>query len=93
MPYFFNFITRKERSPGPLAAVAAIGECQPGDCVQLSFDGEIFAHSLVIVSVSRPVKLETTLVAAHSDDADNRPLGSYPAKKLRFLHILGVMPV
>ncbi|MCC8075348.1 MAG: amidase domain-containing protein [Clostridiales bacterium] len=92
VPYFFNFMTRKERSPGPLAAVAAAGECLPGDCVQLSFDGERFAHTVIIVSVSHPARLETTLVAAHSDDADNRPLSMYPAQKLRFLHILGVIP-
>ncbi len=91
VPYFFNFMTRKEQSPGPLAAVAAIGECLPGDCVQLSFDGERFTHTAFIVSISHPARLWTTLVTAHSDDADNRPLSTYPAQKLRFLHILGVI--
>ncbi len=91
VPYFFDFMTRSVYSPGPLAEVAAIGECLPGDCAQLSFDGERFAHTAIIVSVSRPARLDTLLVAAHSDDADNRPLSSYPAQKLRFLHILGVI--
>ena len=65
----------------------------PGDVVQLSFDGKGWNHSPVVVAVrgrgapSRPADI---LVAAHSYDADNRPLNTYPYKAVRFLHFLGV---
>ena len=34
--------------------------------------------------------LDNVLVAAHTEDADYRPLSTYPIREIRFLHILGV---
>jgi hypothetical protein len=44
-----------------------------------------------VVSVRWPVTPENVLVAAHSYDADNRPLSSYEYQDIRYLHILGTM--
>ena len=44
----------------------------------------------VVVAVGRPPRPDTLLVAAHSDDADLRPLSTYPYRQVRFLHITGV---
>jgi hypothetical protein len=39
--------------------------------------------------MGEPPTLENTLVAAHSYDADWRPLSTYSFQEIRFLHILG----
>ena len=74
-----------------MAVDADLSQMEPGDAVQISFDGQHFSHTPVIVSVRRPVRSPADLlVAAHSYDADNRPLDTYPYQRLRFLHFLGV---
>ena len=57
--------------------------------LQLSFDGIQYKHTPVVVSVRRPVTPATILIAAHSDDADNRPLSTYQYKSIRYIHIRG----
>lgn len=90
--YFWNFMTRNERSQGPWGIKTTINFVRPGDFVQIRFleSGDIFAHTPVIVSVGSPPALSNILVAAHSNDADNRPLDTYEnVEEMRFLHILG----
>lgn len=91
VPYLWNFLTRKEPSSGPVGIPCALEELRPGDVVQLSFKGEDFQHSPIVVSVRKPVTADNILVAAHSYDADNRPLSTYEYRQSRFLHIIGVM--
>ena len=43
----------------------------------------------VVVEVGNPVNIDNILVAAHSFDADFRPLNTYDWLAIRFLHILG----
>ena len=62
-----------------------------GDLVQLSFNGQEFQHTPVVVRVTAPITLETVLIAAHSYDADNRPLSTYTFQDIRFLHVLGTI--
>ena len=69
---------------------ADLSQIQPGDFAQLRFSTGVFAHNPVIVSVGRSPSLDNILVAAHTEDADYRPLSTYPAVEIRFLHILGV---
>lgn len=89
VPYFFNFLTRDEISAGPFGIEAEPEILLPGDFVQIRFDTEEFGHTPVIVEVGEPATPETILVAAHSEDADYRPLSSYPYRELRYIHILG----
>ena len=94
VPYLYNFLIRKNLSktaPGPFGKVCALQDLLPGDLVQLSFGGETFHHSPVVVSVRTPVSAENILLAAHTYDADNRPLSSYVFEKARFIHISGVI--
>ena len=65
-------------------------DVRPGDVIQLSFDGESFRHTPVVVAVGRPASAENILIAAHSYDADDRPLSTYEYKDIRFLKIYGV---
>lgn len=88
--YFYQFLTRTKESPGPVAIETSLDHCEPGDFVQLSFDGKKYAHTPVIVAIEHPASIETTLVAAHTNDTDNHPLNSYTVEKMRFLHMIGI---
>lgn len=90
--FFWDFMTRAVRSPGPFGVESGMYLVRPGDFVQLRFreSGDIFAHTPVIVSVGEVPMLSNILVAAHSNDADNRSLSTYEnVDEIRFLHILG----
>ena len=91
VPYFWNSMTRKEPSVGPVGIACDLTDLRPGDLVQLSFNGEEFQHTPVVVRVTAPITLDTVLIAAHSYDADNRPLSSYTFQDIRFLHMLGTI--
>lgn len=88
--YLYNYLTRTRAAPGPAAYDASVGDVEPGDLVQMSFDSSQWAHTPVIVSVGTPRSYDSILVAAHSYDADYRPLSSYDFSMIRFLHITGV---
>ena len=89
--YFYRFMTRKEKTVGPAAVESTITMMEPGDVIQLSFDGKRFQHTPVVVAtrgrVTRPADI---LVAAHSYDADFRPLNTYNYQNIRYLHFVGV---
>lgn len=82
--YLYNFLTAND-GVGPYAREVSRREAQPGDIVQLGTADGHFYHSPVITAVSLEI-----LVAAHTNDAVDRPLSSYDAEVLRFLHIVGV---
>ena len=81
--FLYLFLVHNTRQ-GPFATPVPLTQAQPGDIIQLSFDGLHFVHSPVVVSIDSGI-----LLAAHSDDADNRALDSYPYRNTRVLHILG----
>ncbi len=88
--YLYNFLTAN-KGAGPYASDTSISNVEPGDIVQLVIDGNTYQHSPVIVEIRgrRPTPYNI-LVAAHSYDVDYRPLSSYDARMMRFLHIEGV---
>ena len=92
VPYFFNFMTRQEKSPGPFGLEASLNMLLPGDFVQLKFIDGPFAHTPIIVQVGNPPSLSNILVAAHTLDSDFRPLNTYQYQDIRFIHILGAYP-
>ena len=85
-------MTREAQNPGPVAINASISQLELGDVVQLSFDGESWNHSPVVVRLLRRPALRPAdvLIAAHSYDAYNRPLSTYDYQGIRFLHFIGV---
>ena len=80
------YIDANQKAP----AWTGVPYLHPGDLIQLSFNGTDFRHSPVVVSVGHPVAPENVLIAAHSYDADNRPLSTYDYQGIRFLAIFGV---
>lgn len=87
--YLYDFLTRKTLSIGPVGEECGLEDLRPGDLLQLSFTGEGYQHTPVVVAVGRPAMPANILVAAHSYDADNRPLSTYQYRKLRGIHITG----
>ena len=75
---------------GPVAEETEITGIQPGDLIQLSFDGKSYSHTPVVVYANQAESLSDILVAAHSQDSDNRPLSTYQFQKIRYLHVVGV---
>ena len=89
--YLFNFLTRSQPSVGPMGRECQLWELLPGDLVQLSLSGKGWQHTPVVVSVQPPYLPENILLAAHSFDADNRPLSSYDYLAIRPIQITGVV--
>lgn len=88
VPYFYNFLMGN-RGAGPFAEETTLQGIELGDFVQLSFDGERYGHTLVVVSVGSPITPERVLVSTHTYDAYGRPLSSYIFQEKRCIHILG----
>lgn len=91
VPYLRQFLTRKESSVGPVGIEVPIWEILPGDLVQIRFEGDVFQHTPVVVQADHPQSTDEILVAAHSYDADYRPLSSYVFEEVRYLHITDVI--
>lgn len=82
--YFYNFIVNN-KSLGPFGHSVSQWQVLPGDIVQLGMQNGHFYHSPIITQVHPEI-----LIAAHDDDALDRPLSSYSYEKIRVLHIDGV---
>ncbi len=88
--FLYNFLTGN-RGAGPFAVAASASDMQPGDIIQLSFQGGgVYQHSPVVVYTGYPPSLGNILIAAHTIDRDYYPVTNYTWKEIRFLHILGV---
>ena len=88
--YLYDFLTRN-LGAGPFATEVSLSQLEPGDVVQLAIDREDrYQHTPVVVRIDGEPSLTNVLVAAHSNDADYRPLSTYNIRKIRCLHIEGV---
>ena len=83
--YLYNFLTQND-GVGPYAAETYPGGLVEGDVIQLGNAAGAWYHSLLVTGAAD----DTYLVAAHSDDAFDRPLSSYNYYRARFLQIEGV---
>lgn len=81
--YLHRFLVTN-RGVGPYAKALPLEYAEAGDIIQLSFDGQVFGHSLFIVQ-----SVPDILVATHTFDSDNRPFGTYQYQLARLLHIEG----
>lgn len=88
--YLHQFLTREEPSVGPVCVETTdLAQVQIGDVIQLSFENIGFRHSPVVVETDGTGLPEGILLAAHSYDADWRPLSTYEYEIYRVLHITG----
>jgi len=81
--FLYKFLT-KNKSYGPRGKEVSQSEIQSGDIVQLSFSGEKFEHSLIILESS------TLSVAAHTYDVLDKKISDYSFSRIRFIHIVDV---
>ena len=88
--FLYRYLTRQELTPGPAAVETELRQVKPGDIVQFSAREGQFTHTAVVVKVPVRPTYRNVLVAAHSYNVDNRPLGTYSFRAVRFLHITGV---
>lgn len=89
--YLYNFLT-KNKSYGPRGIDSSLNDIELGDIAQLSFDGNNFSHSLIIVNIdfTQQISLDNIYVAAHTYDVLNKKINDYDFKKIRFIHIQSV---
>ena len=82
--YLHNFLINN-KGRGPYGRIVPKRQAAPGDIVQLGTRDGRYYHSPVITSVYPEI-----LVAAHTNDALDRPLSSYIYENARFISIEGV---
>lgn len=86
--YFHRFLTTNQGA-GPYGSDVPITRALPGDVAQIRFRGSVeFDHSPVIVQIDGEPTMDSIYIAAHSNDANCRPLSSYQnVVETRFIHI------
>lgn len=84
--FLYNFLTQN-KSVGPYGYEVEQDKIELGDIAQLSFDGNEFSHSLVIVKILDTTYLNQILISSHTFDSFNKRISEYNFEKIRFIHI------
>lgn len=84
--FLYNFLTQN-KSVGPYGYEVEQDKIELGDIAQLSFDGNKFSHSLVIVKILDTTYLNQILISSHTFDSFNKRISEYNFEKIRFIHI------
>ena len=87
--YLHKFLVNN-KGVGPYAENSTIYSIEEGDVIQLSFDGNSFAHTLLVIQTDNNPNLLNTLIASHTFDAYAKSISLYDFKKIRYIHINGV---
>ncbi len=80
---FLNRFLLQNQWEGPKGKLITRKELQEGDIIQLSFNGIVYGHTLMVSKILD----QTVLVCAHTIDAKNRDLDSYTFKNIRYIQI------
>ena len=80
--FLYNFLIQNKYE-GPKGKEILKEELQLGDIIQLSFDGNIFGHTLIVSKIDN----DEIYVCAHTINAKNSKLDSYNYKKIRYIMI------
>ena len=83
--FLYNFLTNNN-GIGPKGEDTYLEKLEIGDIIQLSFDGNIFTHTLVVVH--KGINSYNIKIACHSYDAFNKILAEYTFKNMRCIHII-----
>jgi len=84
--FLYNFLTQN-KSVGPYGYDVEQNKIELGDIAQLSFDGNKFSHSLVIVKIQDKKDLNQIFISSHTFDSFNKRISEYNFEKVRFIHI------
>ena len=80
--FLYQFLIQNKKE-GPRGKEVEVEELKIGDIIQLSFDGVIFGHAVIVTQING----NQIYVASHTIDSKNRDLNTYTYKKKRCLHI------
>lgn len=80
--FLYNFLI-KNKGAGPRGKLISKPELEKGDLIQLSFNGILYAHTLIVTKIEN----QKILICSHSSDAKNRPLDTYVYKNIRYIKI------
>lgn len=86
--FLYNFLINN-KGVGPYGIISNIENLEIGDIIQLSFDGNVFTHSLIVVNKEKS-DLDNIYIASHTFDSFNKKVSSYSFSNIRFVHINGV---
>ena len=84
--FLYNFLTTNKLA-GPYGRKVSQDKIEIGDIAQLSFDGNKFAHTLVIVKIEDKSDLNRIFISSHTFDSFNKRISEYNFEKIRFVHI------
>ena len=84
--FLYNFLTQN-KSVGPYGYEVEQDKIELGVIAQLSFDGNKFSHSLVIVKIQDKTDLNQIFISSHTFDSFNKRISEYNFEKIRFIHI------
>ena len=82
--FLYKFLTTNNNL-GPKGEETTIDKLEIGDVVQLSFNGQMFSHSLIVVE--NGTNTNNTLIAAHTYDIFGKSVSEYGYEKYRCIHI------
>ena len=82
--FLYKFLL-SNKGVGPKGNETTIENLQIGDVIQLSFNGTIFSHSVIVVQ--NGTNTTNTLIATHTYDAFRKSVSEYSCEKYRCIHI------
>ena len=83
--FLYKFLITNNAT-GPKGKEASINTLKNGDVIQLSFDGNNYSHSLIVVKNGDSIY--NTFIAAHTFDTFDKIVAEYAFKKYRCVHII-----
>jgi len=84
--YLYQFLINN-KGTGPQGVETTQNKIEIGDLAQLAFEGETFAHTLVIVNIESKFTLRGIKIASHTFDSFDKPISAYNFQKIRWIHI------
>lgn len=84
--FLYNFLTTNKLA-GPYGKEVSQNKIEIGDIAQLSFNENIFRHTLVIVKIENKLDLNQIFISSHTFDSFNKRISEYNFEKIRFVHI------
>ena len=87
--FLYKFLI-KNKDVGPQGVDTDIKNIEIGDLIQLSFENNIFTHSLIVTKKDSN-NLDGIYIASHTFNSYNRKVSTYQFEKIRFIHINKIM--
>lgn len=84
--FLYSFLTTNKLL-GPYGQEVEQSKIEIGDIAQLSFDGKVFGHTLVITKIEDKMNLNKIFISSHTFDSFNKRISEYDFAKIRFVHI------